>query len=61
MRRYSIPVERNLKTRRVTLRGLRPRHYLLNAASVIHPDTHSSDNIPNRPKLSPHVYEAVTV
>jgi hypothetical protein len=63
---YSIPVVRHLKTRRVTLHALRLRRCLLNAASglAIPPDTHSSGyilNIPNKPSLSPHVFEAATV
>jgi hypothetical protein len=63
---YSILVVRNLKMRKVTLHVLRPWHYLLNAALglVIRPDTHNNVNtpsIPNKPILSPHVFEAVMV
>jgi hypothetical protein len=66
MRMYSILVLRNLKLKRVTLHVLHLWHYLLNAALglVIRLDIHNNGNtpsIPNKPILSPHVFEAVMV
>ena len=63
---YSILVVCNLKTRRVTHPIPHLWHYPLNAVLglIICPDIPNNVNtpsIPNRPILSPHVFEAVMV
>ena len=56
-RMYSILVARNLR------RG--ELHSMFSVCDtsglMIHPDTHSSGNIPNKPSPSPHVFGVVTV